>query len=152
MSIIFIVLLSLTGFLATDTPVYYEWIEHINFIRCRSLCAVLCTARGLSTSTLSGAAPGLSLCVLLFTTETRHLNRLRQLSEFEQDSNTNSEQESNKGSHSARNKAHAAQQSAIVLLCAASGSITSKFFRSGSLFTSSLVRAALHAGVLRVSC
>ena len=37
LSIIFIVLLSLTGFLATDTPVYYEWIEHINFIRCGSL-------------------------------------------------------------------------------------------------------------------
>lgn len=38
MSLIFIVLLSLTGFLASSTPVYYEWIEHINYIRCDPVC------------------------------------------------------------------------------------------------------------------
>ena len=51
------------------------------------------------------------LCV---TTETRHLDRLGQLGEFEQDSNTASEQESNTDSHSAGNKAHVARQSAAV--------------------------------------
>ena len=45
------------------------------------------------------------------TTETRQIDRLGQLSEFEQDSNTDSEQESNADSHSARNKAQATQQS-----------------------------------------
>jgi ABC-2 type transporter len=35
-SIIFILLLSLTGFLTSDTPVYYEWIQHISFLRCAS--------------------------------------------------------------------------------------------------------------------
>ena len=44
------------------------------------------------------------LCV---TTETRHLDRLGQLGEFEQESNTGSEQESNTDSHSARSKAQA---------------------------------------------
>jgi ABC-2 type transporter len=34
MSIQFIVLLSLTGFLTATTPVYYEWVEWINFLRC----------------------------------------------------------------------------------------------------------------------
>ena len=38
--------------------------------------------------------------------------RLGQLSEFEQDSNTNSEQESNTDSHSERNQARVARQSA----------------------------------------
>ena len=41
------------------------------------------------------------MCV---TTETRHLDRLGQPGEFEQDSNTDSEQKSNTGSHSARSK------------------------------------------------
>lgn len=33
-SIVFILLLALTGFLTQDTPDYYRWIEHINFVRC----------------------------------------------------------------------------------------------------------------------
>jgi hypothetical protein len=33
MSIVLILLLSLTGFLAQDTPTYYVWIEKINFMR-----------------------------------------------------------------------------------------------------------------------
>ena len=50
------------------------------------------------------------------TTETRHLDRLGQLSDFEQDDNTNPEQKCNTDSHSARNKAHVAQQSAVVIV------------------------------------
>ena len=42
MGITYILLLSLTGFLAAETPVYYQWIEHINFIRCGSPCARCC--------------------------------------------------------------------------------------------------------------
>ena len=48
------------------------------------------------------------LCV---TTETRPLDRLCQFSEFGQESNTNSQQDSNTDSHSTRNKAQVAQQS-----------------------------------------
>lgn len=36
-SIVFILLLALTGFLTFHTPVYYQWIEHINFVRCDAL-------------------------------------------------------------------------------------------------------------------
>ena len=43
--------------------------------------------------------------------QTQHLDRLGQLSEFEQDSNTGSEQESSTDSHSARNKAQVGRQS-----------------------------------------
>ena len=43
------------------------------------------------------------MCV---TTETRHLNRPGQLGDFEQDSNTDLELESNTDSHSAQSKAH----------------------------------------------
>ena len=50
--------------------------------------------------------------VACVTTETRHLGRLGQLGEFEQNSNTDSKQKSNTNSHSARNKAHVARQSA----------------------------------------
>jgi ABC-type multidrug transport system permease subunit len=32
--IVFIVLLALTGLLTVRTPVYYQWIEHFNFLRC----------------------------------------------------------------------------------------------------------------------
>ena len=55
------------------------------------------------------------LLLACVTTKTQHLDRLGQLSEFEQGNNTNSEQESNTDSHSARNKAHVAQQSATEL-------------------------------------
>ena len=34
LSIVFILLLALTGFLTAETPVYYRWIEHINYLRC----------------------------------------------------------------------------------------------------------------------
>ena len=34
LSIVFILLLALTGFLTSETPVYYKWIEHINYLRC----------------------------------------------------------------------------------------------------------------------
>ena len=50
--------------------------------------------------------------VACVTTETRPLGRLGQLGEFEQDSNTDSELESNTDSHSAQSKAHVARQSA----------------------------------------
>ena len=43
-------------------------------------------------------------------TEARHFDRLGQLGEFKQDSNTNSEQDSNTNSHSARSKTQAGQQ------------------------------------------
>ena len=46
------------------------------------------------------------------TTETRPLDRLGQLGEFEQDSNTDSELESNTDSHTAQSKAHVARQAA----------------------------------------
>ena len=46
----------------------------------------------------------LTLCVV----ETRHLDRLRQLLEFEQESDADSEQESNTDSHSTRSKAQVA--------------------------------------------
>ena len=41
-------------------------------------------------------------CPVSLTTKTRHLDRLGQLGEFEQDSSTDPEQESNTDSHSAR--------------------------------------------------
>ena len=41
-SIVFILLLALTGFLTTDTPDYYSWIEYINFVRCGPSPPVLC--------------------------------------------------------------------------------------------------------------
>ena len=52
---------------------------------------------------------GIHVCV---TTETRPLDRLGQLSAFEEDSNTDSELGSNTYTHSAQNKAHVARQSA----------------------------------------
>ena len=52
------------------------------------------------------------------TTETGHLDRLGQLGEFEQDSNTDSKRKSNTNSHSARNKAHVARQRWTVGACA----------------------------------
>ena len=57
-----------------------------------------------------GPAHGLAVSVGV-TAETRHLDRLGQLGEFQQDSNTDSEWESNTDSGSARNKSQAAQQS-----------------------------------------
>lgn len=33
-SILFILLLSLTGFLTSSVPVYYKWVQHISFLRC----------------------------------------------------------------------------------------------------------------------
>ena len=38
LSIEFILLLTLTGFLTTDTPPYYEWIMHIDYLRCACHC------------------------------------------------------------------------------------------------------------------
>ena len=49
------------------------------------------------------------MCV---ATEARPLDRLGQLGEFEQDSNTASDLESNTDSHSAQSKAHVARQAA----------------------------------------
>ena len=34
MSILFIILLSLTGFLTSDMPKYYSWIQDVSFMRC----------------------------------------------------------------------------------------------------------------------
>jgi ABC-2 type transporter len=33
-----VLILLLTGFLTSKTPVYYEWIEHLNFLRCAVRC------------------------------------------------------------------------------------------------------------------
>ena len=57
-------------------------------------------------------APTSDAVCLCVTTETRPLDRLGQLGEVEQDSNTDSELESNTDSHRAQNKAHVARQSA----------------------------------------
>ena len=53
------------------------------------------------------------------TAETRHLDRLAQLGEFEQEHNTDSEQTSNTDSHRAQSEAQAAQQAGGV--CAECG-------------------------------
>ena len=73
---------------------------------------MLCSCnRDVSPQTgLSQGEKLLQACVT--TTEARHLDRPGQLSEFEQESNTESQQESNTDSHSAQNKAHVARQSA----------------------------------------
>ena len=36
LGIVFILLLALTGFLTSHTPVYYEWIGYLNYLRCES--------------------------------------------------------------------------------------------------------------------
>ena len=45
LSIVFILLLALTGFLTSTTPVYYEWILHLNYLRyerCSWYAVVMC--------------------------------------------------------------------------------------------------------------
>ena len=39
LSIVFILLLALTGFLTSTTPVYYEWILHLNYLRYERCCS-----------------------------------------------------------------------------------------------------------------
>ena len=66
---------------------------------------------GVSCVGVKGVRTGLrSIHFVEIATMTRHLDRLGQLSEFEQAINTESEQESNTDSHSTQNNAQAAQQ------------------------------------------
>lgn len=39
-SILFILLLSLTGFLTSSVPVYYRWVQHISFLRCAPVAII----------------------------------------------------------------------------------------------------------------
>ena len=66
LSIVFILLLALTGFMVSQTPVYYNWIGYINFLRCvcelQGVLPVLCSrARAATSSAGARACPGLQI-------------------------------------------------------------------------------------------
>ena len=85
------------------------------------------------------------MCV---TTETRHLDRHGQLSEFEQDNNTDSEQESNTDSHSARNKAHNRRR---VSVCVQSKTASGMRIRKRARLLSARAAPQLHSSAVEPS-
>ena len=79
-------------------------VQHVQHVIMSS--TLVCVSGGLEELTAPATSQSVALCA---TTETRPVDRL---GEFEKDNNTDSDLESNTGSHSAQSKAHVAQQSA----------------------------------------